>query len=385
MTPKSILSKSHRRHKMAQVKPHATCEHRVAERYHTAMPGRFCIGRTSFRTPWLYNATLALRAQRGKARRDGRKNGGDTGRSRPGQRSPHRGNSSALPGGTAGGDASRRNRNCRFIRAAPRTQRCHFPPGTATALPRTVTGPRTELCGTAAADGTGRDRRCHRTTGPSTGNAQLSGGGREGGSTAVPRENGAFASGIPNGCRTAPSPGRTCGTQRGFGRAPVDTAVRLSLRAPTGEARGETASWRSVPGEGPTRSSRRRCPTARAAPRGRTPPPGPWDTPASPLTWFLSNCSLSASRLCPARRLSTRAGTLLMLFMAAQRTRRSTHRAHRAPSAPAPPAAPPGRAPQRPPVSAPVPAGSGRLHPPAAPVGCPLLSAFAGSSTPTPR
>lgn len=34
------------------------------------------------------------------------------------------------------------------------------------------------------------------------------------------------------------------------------------------------------------------------------------------LAWFLSNCSRSASRLCPARRLSTRAGTLLMLFMA---------------------------------------------------------------------
>lgn len=248
------------------------------------------------------------------------------------------------------------------------------------------------LCGTTAAGGTGRDRQCHGATGLSTGNAQQSGGRREVGSAAVPRESSDFASGIPDGCGTAPTPRRTRGTPRAFGRARVDTAV-LSPCAPAGGARGETASRRSIPGEGPTRSSRRRCPTARAAPRGRTPPPPAPRGAAAPLTWFLSNCSLSASRLCPARRLSTRAGTLLMLFMAAQRTPRSTHRAHRAPSAPAPPAAPPGRAPQRPLVAAPGPAGSGWLRPPAAaegrgapslPAPIVLRSARPRSSTPTP-
>lgn len=118
----------------------------------------------------------------------------------------------------------------------------------------------------------------------------------------------------------------------------------------------------------PAKRNPRRCPTKRSgAGRSRSAPspsryrepqpvPGaPSPPPSAALAWLLSNCSRSASRLCPPRRLSTRAGTLLMLFMAGPRSPGSAPRAaptgaarrsRRAlrPRATAPPAAAPGPA-----------------------------------------
>lgn len=98
------------------------------------------------------------------------------------------------------------------------------------------------------------------------------------------------------GAQGAPGPSRPCAPgPRPHPRSPAPAAARLPVTCAARAA--EPATVRAGP----------------SAPRAPAPPPPA--LPASALACVLSNCSRSASRLWPGLRLSTRAGTFLMLFM----------------------------------------------------------------------
>lgn len=106
------------------------------------------------------------------------------------------------------------------------------------------------------------------------------------------------------------------------GSFPGKAAGRSGRPGPRAAVRTWAASASPKPGPGscaasghlrsPRRGTRNR---PRRAERAEGPAPPPPALPASALACVLSNCSRSASRLWPGLRLSTRAGTFLMLFM----------------------------------------------------------------------
>lgn len=105
--------------------------------------------------------------------------------------------------------------------------------------------------------------------------------------------------------------------------SPQATSCAPLPSAPAPARASGSPARRAAGGGGGRRLGRKVAGAARARPgpegrargvgeKGTHPPP----PPAAPtLAWVLSNCSRSASRLWPGLRLSTRAGTLLMLFI----------------------------------------------------------------------